>query len=67
MSKSNLLSYYKQLVISLENDELFERQISILAESMEKLLANPFKYEHCYLAAAAGDIEELKKNASSWI
>jgi len=61
MSKSNLLSYYKQLVISLENDELSERHISILNESMEKLLTNPFKYEHCYLAAAAGDIEELKK------
>jgi hypothetical protein len=58
MSKTDLLNYYKQLVVQLEKDEISESHLTILTDTMKKMI---FKYENCHQAAAAGDLETLKK------
>ena len=64
MSTSDLISFYKQLIQNLENGELNQRQIQTLIKSKrisnKNLMKQRFKYDHCYQAAAEGDLDELK-------
>jgi hypothetical protein len=61
MSNSDLISFYEDFFQRLINNQCHERSIKILSETINKIQKNPFNYEHCFQAAAAGDIEELKK------
>jgi hypothetical protein len=60
-NNSDFISFYEDLLHRLKTKNLHYRSLNIFAHAMHEHLENPFKYNHCYQAAAAGDLIQLQK------